>query len=95
MEGTHRSHHTMLGAHIFLVAVLCISDFKVVENFLLNCDFVTSFSCLDLLSSNLQIDLRTKRSKVLIKSLFAAQRMVWIKYVEGLTVDLVATGDHL
>ena len=95
MEWTHRSHHTMLGAHIFLVAILCISDFKVVENFLLNCDFVTAFSCLDLLSSDLQIDLRTKRSKVLIESLFTTQRMVWIKHIEGLTVDLVATGDHL
>ena len=72
MEWTHGSHHTMLGAHIFLVAVLCISDFKVVKNFLLHCDFVTAFSCLDFFSSDLQIDLRTKRSKVLIESLFAA-----------------------
>lgn len=85
----------MLGAHIFLVAVLCISDFKVVENFLLHCDSVTAFSCLDLFSSNLQINFGTKWSKVLIESLFAAQRMVWIEDVEGLTVDLVATGDHL
>ena len=53
MEGTHGSHHTMLEAHVFLVAVLCIGDFKVVENFLLNCDFVTAFFRLDFFSSDL------------------------------------------
>ena len=30
MEWTHGSHHTMFFAHIFLIAVLCISDFKIV-----------------------------------------------------------------
>ena len=85
----------MLEAHVFLVAVLCIGDFKVVENFLLNCDFVTAFFRLDFFSSDLQVDLRPKWSKVLIESLFATQRMVWIKDVEGFNVDLVTTGNHL
>ena len=89
------ANHPMLDSHRVLVAVLSVSNIELVQSLLINSYFGLPFARLGLISSNLQIYLGPKRSKVIVKAFLATQGGVWIKTVKRLTVELVATTDHL
>ena len=95
VKWAHMTNHSVLFPHVILIAVLSVSDFKVIQDLLINSDFVVTLPRLYLFSRNLQVYFGTKRPEVLIKSLLATQWVTWIEGVEGLAVDLITAGDHL
>ena len=95
MKRTHGSNHSMLDTHSFLIAVLCVGYLKVIKYFLFDCHSISALLRPYLLGSNVQVDFGTKRSKVFVESFLATKWMAWIENVERLTIDLIATSDHL
>ena len=95
MKGILGPNIASLVTHFLLIAVLGVRHLKVVQNLLINDDFVAEFAPLNLFSRNLQINFGAKRPEVFIEALLAAEGALRVEVVERLHVSLVAPGHNL
>ena len=85
----------MLLSHLFLITVLCIGFIKLVQEALISSHlsyFLLPFDCR---SRDLNVDFGAQWTEVGIETLFATNRMMWIKQVERLKEELVPAAGHL
>ena len=95
VEGIMGSNIPRLVSHFILIASLHVRFLKVFDCFRIYAHFLGANTRLHLFLIQLEVNLGSKRSEILVKTLLAPQRMVGVKNIKWLAVNLVARCHHL